>query len=163
MSGVTARPVLYTIGHGSSSFAPFRERLEAHGVQTVVDVRSQPHSSHAPDFDRDELDEELRAAGFGYRWMGDRLGGRPTDPGLLDAAGHPDWSLITASPRFTAAVAEVSGLADGAVVALLCAESDPAFCHRETALAPHFEAAGFSVVHILADGSLRPHQPDLGL
>ena len=105
----------------------------------------------------------VRAAGFGYRWMGERLGGRPSDPGLLDADSRPDWQTITAVPRFSAAVTEVAGLATGSVVALLCAELDPSRCHRETALADPFEEAGFFVVHILPDGSLRPHQPGLGI
>jgi uncharacterized protein (DUF488 family) len=62
-----------------------------------------------------------------------------------------------------AGVTEAAGLARGATSALLCAELDPAHCHRRTALAGPFEDAGFTVVHILSDGSDLTHQPSLDL
>lgn len=56
-------------------------------------------------------------------------------------------------------------------VALICAEEDPARCHRRHLIAPALEAEGFRVEHLRADGSsesstqlrerLKPPQPAL--
>ena len=68
---------VWTIGHGDKDFDAVAAELSKHGVQTIVDVRSQPYSRHAPDFTKATLEEEAATAGFGYRWLGDKLGGRP--------------------------------------------------------------------------------------
>ncbi len=147
--------MLFTIGHGALPFDDLLRRLERHGVRTVLDVRSEPYSSRAPQYNGREMGAELTADGISYRWLGDRLGGKPLGP---------DGRVPTADPSLLAAgVTEAAGLARGATSALLCAELDPDHCHRTTKLAECFEDAGFTVVHILADGSTRTHQPTLGL
>ncbi len=147
--------MLFTIGHGALPFDDLLRRLEAHGVRTVLDVRSKPYSSRAPHYNRRELEAELIAGGISYRWLGDHLGGKPLSP---------DGPVPTSDPSLLAAgVTEAAGLARGATSALLCAELDPSHCHRTTELAARFEDAGFTVVHILGDGSTRTHQPTLGL
>lgn len=146
---------LFTIGHGSTPFDDLLHRLEVHGIRTVIDVRSQPYSSYAPHYSKAELDSALVAAGRAYRWLGHHLGGRPIREG--GKAPIDDEVLLAAG------VTEAAGLARGASSALLCAEVDPGHCHRTTALSPAFEAAGFTVRHILGDGTLRLHQPTLEL
>ncbi len=152
---------IYTIGHGDASFTDVAALLDLHLVQTVVDVRSQPWSRHAPDFNRETLARLAAAAGLGYRWMGDRLGGRPTAPDLLDVDGAPDWQRVAATATFQAGIAEAAELARGGRTAVMCAERDPTHCHRTRLLAPTFATAGLQVVHILPDGGLQPHQPTL--
>lgn len=147
--------MLFTIGHGALPFDDLLRRLETHGVRMVLDVRAQPYSSHAPQYNRDELEAELIAAGVSYRWLGDHLGGKPLRP-----EGEPPISNPT---LLAAGITEAAGLARGATSALLCAELDPAHCHRRTELAGSFEEAGFTVVHILGDGSELTHQPTLDL
>ncbi len=144
------RPV-FTIGHGASDFFGLLSVLERHGVTTLVDVRSVPYSRHAPDFVKATLEEHCRAAGLGYRWMGDRLGGRP---------GSGDREAV-APAGFAGALGEIGHLSSGGNVALLCSEADPAHCHRSSVLAPALEAAGHHIVHLLHDGSAVPHQPGL--
>jgi uncharacterized protein (DUF488 family) len=149
-------PVLVcTIGHGDRAFGAIEALLARHGCQTIIDVRSQPYSRHAPDFTKRELMAAATVAGLGYRWMGDRLGGRPDDP------APTDWDAIAASPGFQGALDEVAELARGGRVVLLCAELSPEHCHRAGLIAPRLELMGFRVAHILADGSLHAHQPGL--
>ncbi len=154
-------PELYTIGHGSRSFAEVQQHLESHHVRTIIDVRSTPYSAHAPDFSREALAEACSIAGMGYRWFGDHLGGRPSDPGLRNERGATDWARLAAQPGFQGSLAEVARLARDGGVVLLCAEVDPDRCHRSFLLAPEMERRGFAVRHILSDGSWRAHQPDL--
>jgi uncharacterized protein (DUF488 family) len=153
---------IYTVGHGDGSFGDLQRRLALHRVQMIVDVRSLPYSRHAPDFTRPELEEECAEAGLGYRWLGDRLGGLPDDPGLLTPQGRPDYDAIAASPGFAGGIEELLGLARTDRVALLCAESLPDACHRATLLAPELERRGCEVHHIHPDGTASRHQPSLG-
>ena len=152
---------VFTVGHGDRTFAVIEALLEPHGVQTIVDVRSRPSSKYAPDFRKDNLAELCSVAGLGFVWMGDRLGGRPDDPALKDEHDLPDWDRIAATPGFRGAIDELAELARGGTVALLCAEGRPEHCHRALLIAPHLEAAGFSVIHVLPDGSLTRHQSTL--
>lgn len=157
------RPVIYTVGHGRSSFTEVAAILEQHGVATIIDVRSRPVSRHAPEFSRRALEDLAAAAGFGYRWMGDALGGRPDDPALLAPDGSPDYEAIRRSPRFTAAVIDLAAMAAGARLAILCAEQDPEHCHRSLLIAPALEEQGIRVLHLLHDGTAQAHQPPLDL
>ena len=136
---------IWTVGHGDRDFDSVAAHLEAHGVQTIVDVRSQPYSKYTPDFTKGELEVVAATAGFGYRWLGDRLGGRP-EPG---------------PSQLESGLEEVEGLAATSHVALLCAEVDPVYCHRTKYLAPALIARGFSIVHILGSGDATPHQGTL--
>jgi uncharacterized protein (DUF488 family) len=156
-------PTIHTIGHGTAAFAAVAEVLAAHGVATIVDVRSQPYSRHAPEFSRPMLEGLAAASGFGYRWMGDALGGRPTDPALLHGDGTPDDAAMRRSPRFRAALADLAALAAGGRVAILCAEESPEHCHRARVIAPALGDMGLHVVHLLHDGAALPHQDSLGL
>jgi uncharacterized protein (DUF488 family) len=157
------KPNIYTIGHGSQPFSDLELRLTSHHVRTIVDVRSIPYSKHAPDFQKQALVGIAAAAGIGYRWLGDRLGGRPDDPALLSADGRPDADKIAATASFAAGLDEVGALTQTGQVAILCSELAPEGCHRMTMLAPALEARGYRVIHILGDGSGRAHQPGLGI
>ncbi len=152
------KPRIFTVGHGNAPFHEIERVLQLHGVATVVDVRSTPYSRHAPDFRKSALAVLTAAAGLGYRWMGDRLGGLSADRD--DPRNRPSG---IDSPSFRAALAEVLALNEAGPVALLCAERDPEHCHRRLVLAPQLEALGAEVFHILADGSAHRHQPSLGI
>jgi ATP-dependent DNA helicase RecQ len=154
---------IHTIGHGRAGFADVAEVLEQHGMATIVDVRSQPFSRHAPEFSRRLLEELAAAAGLGYRWMGDVLGGRPDDPALLLPDGGPDYEAIRRSPGFRAALVHLAALAAEAGVVLLCAEERPEHCHRALLIAPALEEMGLRVVHLLHDGTALAHQPPLAI
>jgi uncharacterized protein (DUF488 family) len=156
-------PTVYTIGHGAETFSNVESRLGRHHVQTIVDVRSIPYSKHAPDFRKKELDVIVAAAGLGYRWLGDRLGGRPDDVRLHTASGDADYDKIAATPAFSAALDEVEAMAKTSRVALMCSEIEPEGCHRTALLSPALEDRGYRVVHICGDGSGRAHQPRLGI
>ncbi len=154
---------IYTIGHGKASFANVAGVLRRHKVAIIVDVRSAPYSQHAPDFAKDELTALATASGLAYRWMGDCLGGRPDDPGVLTADGEPDYEQIAASKRFGAGIVNLAALADTGAVAILCAEERPEFCHRALLIAPALTALGYRVVHLRHDGSAQPHQEPLDI
>ena len=67
---------VYTIGHSDRPFPTFLRLLRAHGVDLVTDVRRYPGSRKHPQYNREPLAEALAAAGVGYAFLGDTLGGQ---------------------------------------------------------------------------------------
>ena len=152
---------MWTAGHGSDSFFSFELRIEPYGIATIADVRSEPASRHALDFAKSKLEGQTTDAGLGYRWLGRGLGGRPDDAALRRDDGTPHYEAMARDPRFLAALEELIGMANAARTVILCAEYAPDDCHRSRLIAPELEARGFEVIHILGDGSSRPHQSAL--
>ncbi len=159
-SDADRRPIVYTVGHGARPFHEMAAHLHRHGIGLVVDVRSVPASRYAPEFTKSRLRTLAAEHDLGYRWLGDRLGGRPDDPSLR-SDGVTDWAAVAASDAFAAGLGELDGLIDAAVVVLLCAELDPVRCHRATLIAPELERRGMRIRHVLADGDVIEHQPTL--
>ena len=93
-------PILYTIGHSNHPADRFAALLKAHGIRLLADIRSQPASRFLPQFNRAALAPMLEASGIAYRWLVDRLGGRPRDPAMYDADGHPDYAKMAATRAF---------------------------------------------------------------
>jgi uncharacterized protein (DUF488 family) len=153
----------FTVGHGTTEFADVARVLDLHGVATIVDIRSEPWSRRAPDFSRRRLEGLAAASGFGYRWLGDALGGRPSRPTVVGEDEAPDPAREAPPPAFRDALFVLEELAAGGRVVLLCAEASPAWCHRTTLVAPALVDRGHEVVHLLHDGTALPHHPTLGL
>jgi uncharacterized protein (DUF488 family) len=158
---MTSQPTIFTIGHGTDTFDDLVGRITPHGVTTIVDVRSQPASRHAPDFTKRALERAAASVGLGYRWLGGSLGGRPEDDALYGETGLPDWEQIRATTTFRGGLAELIGLSHTSSIVIMCAELDPRHCHRTLLIGPELVASGFTVVDILGDGSAAPHQPPL--
>lgn len=155
-----------TIGHSNQPLERFLKRLRDHGVATLVDVRSAPFSRFAH-FRGKALQASLAEAGIGYVYLGDTLGGRPVDPGLYDAAGALVPARVRATPAYRAGLErllQLAGAEEGRVC-VMCAEEDPAHCHRTTLIAPDLEAAGATLVHIRRDPANEgpPAQQELAL
>lgn len=136
---------IWTVGHSNHGIERFVELLQAGGVTAVADVRSAPYSRRVRHFNREPLRDALAGAGIAYVWLGDALGGKRGN-------GPP--------PAESAVAAALDRLADGAAryrVALMCAESDPARCHRARLVAPMLLARGHAVRHLRADGAVEEH------
>jgi uncharacterized protein (DUF488 family) len=144
---------IYTVGHGLLRLEALLANLSMHEVGAVVDVRSQPFSGRAPQFNKESLQRSLEAAGITYIWMGQALGGRPPEA-LRTATGAPDYERMGCEPATVAALDMVFDAAGRRRVALLCSEARPEACHRTRMLEPQLEQRGAQVEHILPDGSL---------
>lgn len=152
---------VFTIGHSNQPLDTFLHGLHQHGITAVADVRSRPYSRHVPHFSRESLQMALAAAGIAYVFLGNELGARPDDPGLYDK--YPDGKVRVNTDRLT----QQTGFQDGLNrlregtsryrIAMLCAEKDPANCHRGWLVAPRLASQGLEVLHIHADGRLEAH------
>jgi uncharacterized protein (DUF488 family) len=152
---------LYTIGHSTRSLEDLLETLQAHDIQTLVDIRAFPMSRRLPQFNRESLEKSLAAAGIRYVWMG-ALGGyrkkiREDSPhiGLRNASfrNYADYMLTV---EFEGAMAELIALAESSRTAYMCAERVYFRCHRML-VSDWLVGHGHEVMHIDGTGPAKPH------
>ena len=153
---ITQRPV-FTVGHSNHSPEAFLRLLLRHNVDQVVDVRSTPYSRYAPHFNHESLNGILENVGIGYTFMGEGLGGRPTDRLCYDANGRVLYNRIADTDPFDDGIRCIVRGADERRLALMCTEKEPLECHRTLLIARTLTERGVAVAHILADGSLENH------
>jgi uncharacterized protein (DUF488 family) len=134
------------VGHGARSAVAFVSLLQESRITTLVDVRSYPVSRRHPQFSRDALVTALAAVGIEYRWQGEALGG-------LRKGGYASHME---TPLFTDAATGLVTQASQTRLCIMCAETDPADCHRSH-IADWLVAHGERVVHVLAPGQTREH------
>jgi uncharacterized protein (DUF488 family) len=152
-------PLLHTIGHSNRSLDELVTLLAAHGIRHVVDIRRQPASRRHPHFHKSALAAGLAAAGVGYTWL-EALGGlrtpAPASPHTgLDGA-MAGYAEHMATADFAAAIDRLRALA-AAPAAVMCAEADPASCHRRL-LADWLVLHGWEVRHVRSpDSAPTPH------
>jgi len=151
---------VYTIGHSTRAAGELVALLDAHDVRTLVDVRRVPGSRNHPQFNRETLAATLADAGIMYRHEADLGGRRHARADSVNTAwrqsgfrGYADWM---ASDSFRTALERLAAGARAANTAILCAERDPAMCHRFL-LSDAIVSVGIPVHHILGPGSTQPH------
>ena len=142
---------IHTIGHSDHTTAAFIDLLRQHDVTLVVDVRSQPYSRWAPQFNRETLRHSLQKAGIAYRFLGDALGGRPSDMELY-TAGRPDYRRMEQTDVYRRGIERVLELARTECVAMMCGEADYQQCHRHLLIAQTLLRRGVNVLLIKPDG-----------
>jgi len=163
MTSAPDPPSVYSIGHSDHEPEVFIALLRRHGVTTVVDVRSQPYSRWVPQANREVLAHALEEAGLTYVFMGETLGGRPSDGSLYDAegeAGSPDYERLAATPAFQAGIERLLELAGDGTVAMMCSEGDDRHCHRSLLITPSLLERGARVIHIRPDGETVEARPE---
>jgi uncharacterized protein (DUF488 family) len=160
MSRPAPTPTLWTVGHGARSEAELLALLAAHGIATLVDVRRMPQSRRHPHFGRERLSASLVAAGVRYQHRPGLGGmrepdGSDTNAGIREPAfrGYADYMQ---TPGFAAELAALIADAAAGPTAVLCAESDPAHCHRSF-IADALLARRLSVLHIRDTEAAVPH------
>lgn len=158
--GPRQQTLVYSVGHSNHQTEAFVALLRQNGIAVLVDLRSQPYSRWAPQFNRETLARALEQAGVRYIFMGDSLGGRPSDPALYQGTAEdeahgprPDYERMAAQPSFQEGLCRLVDLAARQPTAMMCSEGDYEHCHRTLLITPQLLARGARVVHILPDGS----------
>jgi uncharacterized protein (DUF488 family) len=134
--------MLKTVGHSNRSLSQLIDLLKTSDVSYVVDIRSTPHSTRFPHFNRLQLEQSLRGTGIDYLYLGDLLGGQPgpdqDEHGVKWTQGRLDPHLLSSlrrSQRWEQGIEVLASLVreranDGQTGCLLCSEADPGKCHR---------------------------------
>jgi len=131
------------VGQGARSAVSIIFLLRQAGIKVLLDVRAYPVSRRHPQFSRDALSAALADAGIQYRWEGKALGGMRKG----GYAAHMETPLF---------VDTAQALMQSAATCIMCAETDPADCHRSH-IADWLVAHGERVVHLIAPGESRDH------
>ncbi|MCO4090742.1 MAG: DUF488 domain-containing protein [Sphingorhabdus sp.] len=131
--------MIYTIGYSNRSLPEFLNELTSRGIAQLWDVRSSPWSRNAA-FNASKIEQWSESAGIFYRQCGTIFGGRSEvaldDPIYIDLLNE----LIIAAKRNP--------------VVVMCAEGDPANCHRSWAIgASLLLKCNVSVINIMRDGT----------
>ena len=144
-----------TIGHSNHPAEHFLDLLKSHAVQVVVDTRSQPYSKYAMQFDQAELKTALSGAGIRYLFLGQELGGRPDGDEFYDEEGHVLYDRLAETCLFQEGLSRLERGIRDYKVAMLCAEENPAACHRRLLIGRVLLDRGIQVEHIRGDGRIQ--------
>jgi len=107
--------MIYTIGYSNRTLPEFLGELRKRSITQLIDVRSSPWSRNAA-FNAPQIERWSERAGIMYRGYGGVLGGRS--------------DITTDDPRYADALDEILDKAGREPIVIMCAEGDPAQCHR---------------------------------
>jgi len=153
--------VIHTIGHSTRPAADFVSLLTAHGIRTLVDVRTIPRSRHNPQFNSDTLEATLAEHGIEYVHAPELGGLRKPRPDSINTGwrntsfrGYADYMQ---TPAFQTAVDRLVERADQVPTAIMCAEAVPWRCHRSL-VADALMARGHEAREIVSETKATPHK-----
>lgn len=140
---------LYSIGYGNRSWAAMLPLLQRHGCQFLIDVRSSPFSRFNPDFSKENLSGLCANAGIRYVFMGDTLGGKPSEGDSFDPSGKVDYIKLAETNGFRQGLARLkSAERKGCVSFVMCSELKPEMCHRCKLIGSELAEQGIGLIHI---------------
>jgi len=152
---------LYTIGHSTRTLDELISALQAHGIETLVDIRAFPMSRRLPHFNREALEQTLPEQSIRYVWI-KALGGyrkavhKDSPHTALRNANFRNYADYTLTPEFERAAAELLEFAGASRTAYMCAERLYFRCHRMI-VSDWLVAHGHEVRHLDGPGPTRPH------
>jgi uncharacterized protein (DUF488 family) len=154
--------VIFSIGHSTRPLQQFLALLRAHGIHTLVDIRSIPHSRRNPQYNQEALQQAIEAEDLGYKHL-PALGGhrraREDSPntGWINPAfrGYADYMQTAVFEQGLCELLELNRVVGP--VAIMCSEAVPWRCHRSM-VADALVARGTPVVHILGPSRTRAHR-----
>ena len=149
---------LYSIGHGNKTFEEFEEELRSFSIQYLIDVRSKPYSKWNPSFNQNMLKYLLQQKGYTYVYMGDTIGGMPSDPSCY-TDGHIDYVKVKDKDFFKAGFLRLLTAAEKELrVAIMCSESEPEKCHRSKLIGQELVKFDISLNHIVGVGKIQSQE-----
>lgn len=154
---------LYTIGYATKSIDTFIAQLKQYHIDVVADIRSVPYSAAFYDYHQEAIAAHLKRHNIRYVYLGDELGPRSKDDEHYDDCGQVQFDRLMQSDLFRQGIERLAtGLKKGFTIALMCAEKDPATCHRSLLVGYFLERYGFpseiksdfDILHINHDGGI---------
>lgn len=153
--------MIYTIGHSTRTQHELIDLLNQFAVGLLVDVRTIPRSRHNPQFNRDELQNAVPAAGIEYSHRPE-LGGlrKPAkdspNQGWKNSGfrGFADYMMTSEFQRAVQLLIDASAEKQ---ISIMCAEAVYWRCHRML-ISDALIIRGIQVAHILNKGRTEPHK-----
>ena len=149
---------IYTIGQGGRSLEEFIRLLQKNGIRFLIDVRTSPYSRFKPEFNREFFDRELKEHQIRYIYMGDTLGGKPSDPAMM-IDGKFDYARMATTEAFRSGMSRlVKAYEVGVAVAVMCSEGKPEECHRSKLIGESLRGLDIPAIHIDENGINKSQQ-----
>jgi len=149
------RPI-FTIGHGNRKQEDFLDLLKGFDIHYLIDVRSQPYSKFNPLFNQSDIKFFLEAHDIKYVFMGDTLGGRPSDKSCYDDEGKVDYEAVKTKEFFKLGIDRLKIAYDKNVnVVIMCSESKPTECHRTKLIGRILATDNIFLQHIDEKGKVK--------
>ena len=121
-----------------------------------MDVRSNPGSPWAPYANPHDLKQILKAAGIQYLYLGDVLGGRPSDPGCYNPqTGKVDYQAMQNKELFQRGLNRLLEGLKKYRICVMCTEEDPSSCHRNLLVGEGLRREGVRILHIRGTGQIQ--------
>lgn len=162
MAGRSKPKILFSIGHSTHTFAEFVALLKAHGIETVLDIRTIPKSRYCPQFNEIRLKNSLRKHHIGYCHLPELGGFRHSTKDSLNTGwrnssfrGFADYMQ---TPSFHKAISKLEKIARKKRCVLMCAEAVPWRCHRSL-IADAMTSKKWEVFHIQSKKTAKLHEP----
>lgn len=144
---------IFTIGYSGFSADEFMKELKKNDISVLIDVRSSPFSAYYTDFNKPALENRLRQNSIYYSNFAPAFGARQEDRRFYSREGYLDFEKFAASEQFKNGVDKLCcGMEKGYRTVLMCAEKNPAECHRCILVSRAFSDRGHRVVHLLPNG-----------
>ncbi len=143
----------YSIGHSTKASAELIKILFVYNIQTLIDVRRFPRSRINPQFNSENINQELTKNGIRYAWF-ENLGGRRE--GFGDKSMNKCWKnksfrsyadYMETEP-FHHAAQKLVEIINTSTVVIMCAEALHYRCHRSM-ISDFLKSKGVRVTHIL--------------
>ena len=147
---------IYTVGHSNHSAETFVKLLTQAKIEVLVDVRSNPSSSWTSYANPYDLKQILKAEGIRYLYLGDVLGGRPSDPDCYNSqTGKADYQAIQNEEPFQRGINRLLEGLKKYRICVMCAEEDPSSCHRNLLVGESLRREGVQILHIRGNGQIQ--------
>jgi len=144
---------IFTIGYSGFKIDDFINILKLHNINIVVDVRSNPNSKFYPEYNRPSIEKILEINRIFYRNFHEEFGARQLDSSFFAEGGYLEFDKFVKSKQFISGVNKVEkGISAGYTFVLLCAEKNPAVCHRTIMVAREFSKLGYQIIHLMPEG-----------
>lgn len=143
---------LFSIGHGNKSIDEFINELKSFDIAYLVDVRTSPYSKWSPQFNQPTLRNSMTATGIRYVYMGDILGGLPSDSTCY-TNGRIDYAKMAKKDTFISGLERlIVANQKGVRLAVMCSESEPDMCHRSKLIGQELNKRNIILQHIVGVG-----------
>jgi uncharacterized protein (DUF488 family) len=151
--------MLYSIGYATKDLDIFLQQLSAHNISAIADVRSVPYSKVFHDYHRENLIQSLKTQDIHYVYLGEELGPRSKDDNHYNNRGQVQFERLQKSALFEQGINRIlTGLGKSLNIAMLCAEKDPAICHRSLLIGEYLlDQHQLDIQHICHDGNIKTH------
>jgi hypothetical protein len=143
-AGLEMKKTVYNIGYGGRAPSSFVGLLKGHGIEKVVDVRSNPRRASLGSYILSSdptkgIVKLLGDGGIGYEWLPELGNPEPKDREMT--------AFRELAPRFPELTRRLVEAASCEAVCVLCSEKKVASCHREL-IVEYLRHQGWEVIDL---------------